>query len=174
MTTIITRSALVFHGHDPAPDVASIVVDHEGRHVVTWSDVMAARRERQAAILQAKRAVREVRAHRVWVAYFDQPLMGGWQAFVEDFRGRYGVWRNWIDRDRRGLIPHLMRLFPLVLRLGRDEREWFDDWKAAFAAEYRAGSHDGRPRGCAFVWWDGRDDLRFAGRPAGKGATHAR
>lgn len=35
MTTIITRSALVFHGHNPPPDVARIVIDpFDGRRAI--------------------------------------------------------------------------------------------------------------------------------------------
>src|SRR6185312_2323866 len=67
--TIIKRSALVFHGHNPAPDVAEIVVDHRGRHVVTWDDVLAARRERQRRQLEDKRRVVPWRPAKLWVAY---------------------------------------------------------------------------------------------------------
>lgn len=155
MSTIIHRSSLVFHGHNPPPELAYVTIEHGVRRVVTWDDVMRARRERQARRLEEKRRVPYPRrACRVWVAYFDQSFFGGWQAFVEDFRGRKGS--VWVDRGR-GLVPTLMRTFPLTLPLGRDERDRFADWKEAFAREYRRGTHHGRPRGCAFVWWDGRE-----------------
>jgi hypothetical protein len=146
MTTIIKRSALVFHGHNPAPDVASVVVDHTGeRRVVTWSDVMRNRRERQQRILRDKTTVRRLRAYRVYVEYFDQSLMGGWQAFID----RGDADHAWIDRDCRWLKEPLMKLFPILL-FG----DWHE-WKVEFARRFTRGQRDGRPRGCAFVWWDG-------------------
>lgn len=122
------------------------------------AEALRERREWQARRLEEKRRVDRWRAYRLWVAYFDQPLMGGWQAFIGDFRGRRG--EHWIDRDRSWLKPLLMRAYPLLLPFGRDERERFGDWKEAFARAYRRGSQDGRPRGCAYLWWNGRDEPR--------------
>lgn len=154
MTAILMRSALIFHGHSVPADLHSVVIDATGsRRAVTWSDVMQRRRERQEWLLRQKRIVRQARAYKVWVAYFDQFLMGGWQAFIEN-----GGERVWIDRDRRWLIEPLMRQFPLLLP-GCDD---WHRWKIEFARQLRRGEHDGRPRGVAFVWWDGRDDLRRA------------
>ena len=139
--TIIKRSALVFHGHNPAPDVAEIVVDHRGRHVVTWDDVLAARRERQRRQLEDKRRVVPWRPAKLWVAYFDQWLFGGWQAFVEDRRES-----QWIDRDRKFLKCDLMKLFPCTLF------DTWEDWKPRFAQRFARRRQCGRPVGVAFVW----------------------
>lgn len=159
MTTIIMRSALIAHGHNPPPDVARIEIDHTGRRVITWDDVMRDRRERQAAKLAVKRAPAPAyRPHRVWVAWFGTGLMGGWQAFIGDHRGNN--WDVWIDRDRRWLIPDLLNLFPLAAMLGDENRRW-ETWKEAFSRVCRRGSHLGRPRGCAFVWWDGQGEPRL-------------
>ena len=60
MTTIIKRSALVYHGHNPAPDVAQVVIDpFHGRRVVTWAEVMQRRREAQRRRLVAVKAAYE-------------------------------------------------------------------------------------------------------------------
>jgi hypothetical protein len=152
MTTIISRSALAFHGHDPAPDVHSVVIDHRGRRVVTWADVMADRRARQERILARKRHVERERACRIWVAYFDQDLYGGWHAFLGDHRGRRG--EAWVNKGRCDgpLASRLMDLFPLVLDFGDSPKERFGRWMVAFARRYRRGTHHGRPRGCAFLW----------------------
>lgn len=167
MSTIFMRSALVYHGHNPAPDVHSIVIDHRGRHVVTWADVMRERREKQERILRHRRESHPTRAYRVWVAYFDQWLFGGWQAFIENFQDRHSWCSHWIDRDAHQWRRRLMEMFPLLLPLGRNERERFEDWKPAFAEQYRAGSQAGHPRGCVFLWWNGtpNGEIRYAGRP---------
>lgn len=148
MTTIITRSALVFHGHNPAPEVASICIDHKGRHVVTWADVLRERRERQARRLEQLRYVQPWRAARVLVAYFGQDLMGGWHAFLEDWRGRTS-WRSiWVDRDGKGYVPDLMRLFPLCGLFA----DW-TAWKIAFAKTYQRRRQHRKPVGVAALWW---------------------
>lgn len=69
MTTIITRSALVFWGRNPAPDVAYVV---DGR-IITWGEVMDTRRKNQRERLRRKRHVDEWRAH--------QPPGAGWQGY---------------------------------------------------------------------------------------------
>lgn len=166
MTSIIMRSALVYHGHNPAPDVACVVHDLTGRHVVTWADVLDRRRERQRTILENKRHVTRWHAWKVWVAYYDMDLFGGWQAFIE----RTGS-RSWIDRDRDWLIRPLMELFPLVLIPGEQypynmsrTPEW-DLWKQEFARCYRRRQHHRRPLGGANVWWDGQERPQL--RPPG-------
>ncbi len=147
MAAVITRSALVFWGKDPAPDVSSLVIDHRGRHVVTWAEVMAARRERQERQLAWKRQAREVRAYKLWVAYFDQVFFGGWHGFLENRDGRH--WLRYPGGPRNAL----MRLFPLVLPYGReDERTRWERWMEAFARAYRRRTQCRRPLGVAYVW----------------------
>lgn len=145
--TVITRSALVAWGHAPPPELHHIERDHRGERVVTWADVMQERREQQRRILLNKRSSPELRAYRLWVGYFDQRLMGGWHAFLD--RGGEQVW---ICHRCPWLIPVVMNLFPLVLP-GLPDR--WNRWKQAFAVEHARGRHHGRPRGVAFVWWDG-------------------
>lgn len=106
MTTIIKRSALVFHGHNPPPDVAEVVIDPRyGRRVVTWAEIIEQRRQWQRERLDRIRFVPQWRPYKVWVAYYDMDLFGGWHAFIENRNERI-----WIDRDRSGLIPELMKL----------------------------------------------------------------
>lgn len=153
ISAIFTRSALVFHGFNPGPDVAGMETDVHGvRHIIRWSDVMAKRRERQRELLARKRNCAQSRAHRLTVAYYDQDLMGGWQAMIEDWRGR--DFDIWIDRDRRWLRPLLMTVYPLVLRFGNEEKEW-EMWKPAFASQFRRRQQDGEPVGVDYLWWDG-------------------
>jgi hypothetical protein len=162
--TIITRSALVYWGHNPAPNVAYIVSDHtRERRVVTWADVMEARRKRQDEQLTRKRHVMTWRAYKLWVAYFDQELMGGWHAFLEDYRG--ADYRIWIDRDRRWLEPMLMKAFPLVLPLGSEREQW-QLWKLAFAKQFRRRTHDRKPLVVSIVWWNERESPRPVGERA--------
>lgn len=148
MSTIIMRSAIVAWGGNPSPDTHSIVIDHRGRHVVTWSEIMEHRRQRQAEILRYKRSCYQWRAFKVWVAYFDQFLFGGWQAFIENKDGC-----RWIDRDRPFLKRHLMDLFPLVFQHGDEDDQWHE-WKVEFAKRFRRRTHHRRPLGVAYVWWD--------------------
>lgn len=144
MTAIITRSALEFWGHDPAPDVSHVIVTDGQRTVVTWDEVMNHRRQRQAEIMRYKRSVSEWKLYKVWVAHFDQRLMGGWQAFIENISSR-----NWIDRDCRWLQETLRKLFPCTLL-----NDW-EAWKVAFAQQYEKRRRDGRPVGVGIVRWDG-------------------
>ena len=155
LSAIIMRSALVFHGHNPAPQVHSIVVDHRGRHVVTWDDVMVRRREKQRLILERKRYVEPWRAVKLWVAYFGTGLMGGWNAFITDWRGE--GWEIWIDRDGKGYREELMGLFPA----GRLPGDW-EDWKPAFAKAFRRRSQLRKPVGVVYLWRRGHE-LRKVG-----------
>lgn len=153
----MNRKALEFYGHNPAPGVAFVCGDRPGeRRIVTWDDVMETRRKRQAVRLEHKLSHHPTRAYRVWVAYFDMTLMGGWQAFIENHRTMHG-YGGWIDRDRRQLMGPLMKAFPLVLPLGSERDQW-ERWKPEFAKQYQRGRQDRRPRGCSFVWWDERHD----------------
>jgi len=151
--TIIRRSALEYWGQNPPPDLAYIVSDHRGRRVITWAEVMEARRKRQSERLHWKRHVDQWRAYKLWVAYFDQTLMGGWHAFLEDYRG--GGYRIWIDRDCTRMESPLMTLYPLLLPIGSEGEQW-QRWKPAFAATFERRRHDRRPLGVAYIWWDGR------------------
>lgn len=169
MTAIITRGWLETWGQNPAPDLAYIISDPlQGRRVVTWGEVMEDRRKRQGKTLDWKRRPpREVHAYKLWVAYFDQDLMGGWQAFIDGYRGD---WQHaWIDRDRQWLRATLMQAFPLLLPFGEEWRRW-EAWKPEFARVYQRRRQDRRPLGVAYVWWDGRYELRPAAPPPGEGA----
>lgn len=155
MGAIIFRSALVAWGRNPAPNLAYVLGEGPGRYrKVTWAEVMEARRKRQVDRLRNIRYVPEWRACRIHVAYFDQDLMGGWQAFITDWRGR--GWDTWIDRDARYEMPALMSLFPLVLRLGSEREQW-ERWKPVFASRYQRREQDGEPVGVATVWRRGNE-----------------
>jgi hypothetical protein len=155
MTSIMTRSAVEFYsGKAAPPDLAFIEFDTRGdRHIITWAQVHAARRERQARRLAMIRDAHLERAYRINVSYYDQWIMGGWQVMMDDWRGRdYAVW---IDRDRQCFKAKLMKCFPLVLPLGSEESQW-REWKEAFANQYQRRRQDGQPVGVAYLWWDGR------------------
>jgi hypothetical protein len=159
MGTYFTRSALVFHGFNPASNVAGMEIDTRGRHIITWDEVMQKRRERQREQLWRKREwfVKPMRAYKLYVAYYDQDLMGGWQAMLEDWRGRdYDIW---IDRDRRWLEPIIMQAFSLVLPLGTEREQWCC-WKPAFAQQFKRRMQDRQPLGVAYLWWNGDRELR--------------
>lgn len=154
MTVIVTRSAVEFWSQGKAPPELAAIVD--GR-VVTWNDVMRLRREHQQRQLAAKRCVVPLRACRIRVLYFDQFLMGGWQALIDDWRGpAFGAW---IDRDRPHLMRPILEMFPLLPSSPNIARQWAE-WKPVFAQRFARGMQDGRPRGVAHVWWNGHLDLR--------------
>jgi len=148
MTAIIHRSALVFHGHNPASNVAYIIVDHPGaeRRVVTWEDVMRKRREHQDLILKRRRHVESWRAIRLSVSFFDMNLMGGWQAFLDGIDYHQHVW---IDRDMKYATDAIMRLFPMGLF------DSWHEWKKEFAHRFKRRMQDKRPVGVAFLWQRG-------------------
>ena len=148
------RSALVFWGHNPPPELHSIVDDGSGRRIVTWADVMNLRRQRQRSRLELIRDVPVWRAYRLWVGYFDQDLMGGWHAFLNDHRG--DGYRIWIDRDRSWLIPRLLAEFPLVSAVGTEHEQW-GRWKISFATKFERRRQDGEAVGVLPVWWNRRD-----------------
>lgn len=154
MTTIITRSALIAWGHRPASNVASIV---DGR-VVTWQEVIANRRDWQRKRLQEihSSGVITWRPCKLWVAYFDQRLMGGWHAFLED-----RTWRTWVDRDARSMKSRIMELFPLILPFD-DEYEQWHAWKVAFAKAYRKRMQCKKAVGVRYVWQSDRGELRHS------------
>lgn len=150
MTTIIMRSALIAHGGHPTSNLHSIIIDHEGRHVITWDMHLEQRREIQRRILQRRLEDKRVwRAVKIWVAFYDRDFFGGWQAFIEN-RDGYA----WVDRDRRFLKPQMMSLFPMVLPLGDTCDRW-EDWKIAFAKQFKRRTHHRRPLGVALAWHDG-------------------
>lgn len=153
MIAIIMRSALVAWGHNPPPELHSIVSDHHGRRVVTWSEVVSQRRERQQLILERKRHATKCQAFKVWVAYFDMFIFGGWQCFIENRDSCI-----WIDRDRKHLKSILLKRFPLVLDLGGEHETW-ELWKVEFARRFRRRAHHKHPLGVAYAWWDGHREL---------------
>jgi hypothetical protein len=85
-------------------------------------------------------------------------LMGGWNAFMDDYRGR--GWGIWIDRDCRWLVPQLLTGFPLVLPLGSQAQEWHL-WKIEFAKRHELTRQMREPRGVLNVWWNKRDTPRL-------------
>jgi hypothetical protein len=158
--TVISRSALVAWGKNPSPSTAYIVADHTGRRVVTWDEVLRLRRERQAITLDLKRRSTARRAYKLWVGYYDQTIMGGWHAFLEDWRG--APYRIWIDRDLKWFEPLAMQAFPLLLDLFDGRQQW-ELWKRSFARRFERRRQCGEPLGVAFVWWDRSDSVRSAG-----------
>jgi hypothetical protein len=170
----MNRKAVEYWGRKPArPDLAYVDIDsRHQRRVVTWAEVMEARRERQRKRLDLIRQVIPWRAYRIWVSYFDQWLMGGWHAFLDDWRG--DGYRIWIDRDCRHMKVPLMTAFPLVLPLGSEHEQWdhywkpWEQWKVEFAQNFERRRHDRRPVGVAYVWWNGRDTPR----PIRQGIAH--
>jgi len=157
MVTIFTRSALVFWGHNPSPDVHSITTDPiHGRQIVTWADVMETRRERQAEILRQRRYVERWKPWRlsVWWSpgYTDAYFFGGYHAWF-DRPGKH----EWI---RYGSCE-LKQLFPLLLPFGNydqyESRSGWQEWMEAFVKSYPASRKCGHPRGATVVWRRGRD-----------------
>lgn len=148
----------VRHRRDPAlrllpPGIAYAFDDGNGFRMVTIEEARDRRRERQRVILERKREPSESwRAVKLWVAYFDMTLMGGWQAFIED---RHGC--LWIDRDGKFFKEPLMQLFHLSFF-----RDWCE-WKPAFANRYQRRSHDGMPLGVVCLWRR-RDELALSPR----------
>ncbi len=149
MTTIMSRSAMVFWGKDPSPEVAYITRPHVGVRwqVVTWDEVMDVKRKRQAKILEHKRDPgRQRRPWMVWVFYNYTFIYGGWHCYLT----RYDERGTWLSRPSQ----ELMRLFPLVLPLGEIRDQWHN-WKVEFARQYKRRMHHGQPEGMTPVWWDG-------------------
>jgi len=94
------------------------------------ADVLAERGKRQTDQLRWKRCAPEVRAYKLWVAYFDQRFYGGWHGFLENRDGC--VWL----RDHDSVREKLMRLFPLVLPLeSSGELTRFPRWRARVMGE---------------------------------------
>lgn len=155
MASLTTRSALVAWGcTNIRPDLAYVVSDERGdRRVVTWAEVIEARRERQKRHLELIRQTIPRRAYRFSVRYFDMPLMGGWQSALDDWRGHsYGTWP---DRDLRWFKPMIMSAIPLgLLPLGSEGDQWAA-WKIEFAHRFKRRIKDRRPMGVAYIWWRG-------------------
>ncbi len=158
MNSLFTRSAVEYWSGRPAPpDLAYVEIDHRGKRVITWAQIHAARRERQARRMALIRDSHPERAYRICVSYFDQWIMGGWQVMMDDWRGPdYAVW---IDRDRKWFHSELMNCFPVILPIGSEESRW-RQWKEAFAVQYRRRQFCRRPQGVAYIWWDGRGTPR--------------
>jgi len=169
MFAVFTRSALVHWGFQPGPEIAALIRDYDGDHYRTWADVMRERRKEQTRILRNKRQSEEWHPAKLWVAYFDQAIFGGWQCMIESLRER-----AWVDRDRPALIPELLRMFPSVLAFnGPTQRDTWEAWKPAFAAAHRRRTHHRKPRGVVYLWWSGGNEaslsnpqIRFGGLPS--------
>jgi hypothetical protein len=146
MVSLLTRSALEFwSGGKVLPDVHHVIIDHRGRHVVTYAEHMAANCERKAKILRRICHVEPWRAWWLYVAYYDQQFYGGWHVMLD----RYDQESEWPFRGQPW--GELMRLFPLVTTLGSEREQW-KMWKQKFAETYQRGTQDGRPRGMAIIW----------------------
>ena len=140
------------------PEVAYTVKESAGRlgmyadgepkyRQVTWAEVMAERRERQAERLAALREVRERRAVQVRVRYCHRHLLyrasvvaaGGERGFVHEYnRHDTGQLMGWIPLMRPG-AP----LFECA-----DAKEWM----LAFLAAYPAGKFKGVRCGAVNGW----------------------
>lgn len=159
--TIITRKFLEGYGNKLPPELAYVVSDEKGRRIITWAEVMEKRKAFQGERLRRKREFFHFpwRAYKLWVGYFDQSLMGGWHAFLEDYRGRpHSIW---IERHVPLLKPDLMKTFPLILQLESDREQW-EAWKVEFAKQFERRRQCRRPLGVAYIWWNKRDMPRRA------------
>ena len=138
----------------PRPGIASITRDYKGEHIWTMREHW----EEQHTKFERRRAqwvAPEWRPCKIWVAYYDMDLFGGWQAFVEDRKRRV-----WMDRYGPGFAEQVYRLFPLVLLPPPDQfrlraSDSWPLWKVAFAEQFRRRTHDARSLGVAYAWWDG-------------------
>lgn len=152
---IVSRRAIAYWtGVVPAPEVHSILVDGGKRRVVTWAEVMAARREQQAIILGRIRAVKHWEAWRCSVWW--SPGIG------PGFFSGYHAWWDRLDQHEwlRYGSASLMRLFPLVLPLAYpDSRDQWEAWKEAFVQTYPAGRKCNHPRGAHIVWRRGNETV---------------
>lgn len=161
MNAIFTRRAIEFWSGEPAPpDLHHVFIDNRGRHVVTYIEHMQAKRERQRDILSSIQSCKLWRAWKLEVAYYDQSLMGGWQAMIYTYGG--GCDSRWIDRDGKGLRADLMRIFPMCLPFGSEDNQW-ETWKPMFAAAYKRRRQDLHPVGVGFFWMR-RYELRIAAK----------
>lgn len=156
MTTIMTRSAIIFWGKNPNidPDLAYVISDRRGRRVVTWTEINEERRKKQRQHLEDIRREPIMRPTRLWVGYNRHWIMQGWFAVLDNLHHRECAW---------GRTPHLMdqlmRLFPITFRLG-SLREDFQMWCEAFSKSYPRGRYGGKQRGFTIVKWDGDENLR--------------
>lgn len=154
MKAIMTRSALIFWGHNPAPNVASVVIEVDGsRRVVTWGELMEKKRTDQRRHLEEIRHVPTLRPARLWVGYNPNFIYQGWFAVIDNLRQEKCVW----SKSPR-LIPDLMRLFPLVIQFG-NQRNDFQIWCAEFARQYQRGTCGGKPRGFTIIHWNGSEEI---------------
>ena len=159
MTTTFTRKGIERWGGQPLPpEIAYGVRDAPGCDIrmVSWDEVMEARRDCQREILRRKRqGLPERRAYRLEVSYFDQWAYGGWHAFLHglhDYR--------WLDKPDKHLRGPIMAAFGVLdPTLFETEGEYwrFKQWKMEFAEQYKRREQDGRPVGVAYLWWDGDD-----------------
>lgn len=142
MTTFFNRKGYEYWtGRRLPPDVAFVERDWHGRTCfITWAEVHAARNKRREHALYWKRFVEPWRAVKVEVAFFNQRLMGGWQAFLDGI-----AYHVWIDRDGPHYKEQLMSLFPLTL-FG------WEEWKVAFARSFARRRQDRRPVGVDYLW----------------------
>jgi hypothetical protein len=146
--SIMTRSAVVHWGQ---------VL---GRKTPIPNELAAVEDGRMERLERKRQPAQEWRACKLWTAYFDMPLMGGWHAFLEDYRGAGR--RVWIDRDCRSIIAPLMKLFPLVLPFTGNEwdarhSDSWELWKIEFAKTFQRRRQDRKPLGVAYVKWNHHD-----------------
>ncbi len=159
MTTTFTRKGIEWWGGQSLPpEVAYGVRDAPcmDMQMVSWGEVMDARRRRQREILRRKRRGQpRRRAYRLEVSYFDQWAYGGWHALLDGLEDD-----RWLDKPDKHLRGPIMAAFPILVPTlfeMDDEGSRFERWKIAFAEQYKRREQCGRPVGVAYLWWDGHD-----------------
>jgi len=146
MSTIVMRSAYKLGGlfYRPGRDLGDlhhVESDYRGRRIVTRTEVNVAKLKRHEGNLASIERAAQPRAYKLWTAYYDMDIFGGWQAFVEN---RDDL--TWIDRDNKPSKPRWMKLFPLLL----DQTDW-EGWKIECARQYKRATHHGKPRGVVYL-----------------------
>ena len=154
MTTFVTRSALLFHGVDVARDVAYAISDHQGRRVVTWSQVLAARRERQSEHLRRLREPEP--ATRVpcylWTFFIPGLFYGGWWCYLIS---RFGCEHGDGPKSSVGwskFAADLMSTIPLGwLPLQNNWKRWMETLASTYPRHHPS---DLREAGSVVGWYD--------------------
>lgn len=165
MSMLATRSAVEFWHREfgaqkPPPELAFLEQDYAKyhdlkRHMVTWDDVMEARRKRQACELRWKRedGVVQCRALYVWVFCVpDDLIFCGWWTYLVGIGGRDYHGGGYKGNVEGKLLDDLLRLFPLVRPGNLFGDVNLEEWKAEFVKRYQRGIWCGKPQGKAPVW----------------------
>lgn len=143
----------------PLPsEVSHIQVDVGVRHYVTWVEVMAARRERQAKQLKRIRNEGLVERRAAYVEVFFNPhwIYHGWHTYIHGI----SIGHHWVRHNgslAENANPYgLLSLFPITKECDPTLTPMpitdYDEWMMAFASKYQRGTRGRRPRGVRFCW----------------------